>query len=304
MSACCGPARNEGAAPEAAAPGRDDDAALVRELAAAAGSDLRFVGLAGGTFLMGSEDPLAYPEDGEGPVRSVEVSPFAIAATTVTAAQFAAFVAATGHVTDAERHGDSLVFKGLLPDELREASPSVAEAPWWRQVAGASWLRPEGPGSTIRGREDHPVTHVSQRDAAAYAEWVGARLPSEKEWEFAARGGLEQQPFPWGAEREPGGEPRMNTFPGEFPDNPGAPVGAVPASSFPPNGYGLHSMTGNVWEWTSGRWSAADPRPVMRGGSYMCHASYCRRYRTSARTASTADTTLGHTGFRLAVDVG
>ncbi|WP_147104726.1 SUMF1/EgtB/PvdO family nonheme iron enzyme [Nesterenkonia populi] len=303
MSACCGPARNEGAVPEAAAPGLDDDAALVRELAAVAGSDLRFVGLAGGTFLMGSEDPLAYPEDGEGPVRSVQVSPFAIAATTVTVAQFATFVAATGHVTDAERHGDSLVFKGLLPDELREASPSTAEAPWWRQVAGASWLRPEGPGSSVLCREDHPVTHVSQRDAAAYAAWVGARLPTEAEWEFASRGGLEQQPFPWGAEREPDGEPRMNTFPGEFPDHPGAPVGTVPASSFPPNGYGLHSMTGNVWEWTSGRWSAADPRPVMRGGSYMCHASYCRRYRTSARTASTADTTLGHTGFRLAVDV-
>ncbi|WP_146339958.1 SUMF1/EgtB/PvdO family nonheme iron enzyme [Nesterenkonia sp. NBAIMH1] len=306
MSACCGPARNE------VRDERDpvnalrtaEDSDLVRRIASSASEDLRFVGLSGGSFRMGSEDALAYPDDGEGPVRTVEIAPFAVASTTVTVAQFAAFVAATGHTTDAEKHGDSLVFAGLLTDELRASSPSVAGATWWRQVSGASWLRPEGPGSAALGREDHPVTHISQRDAKAYAAWVGARLPAEAEWEFAARGGLDQQPFPWGSVREPDGEPRMNTFPGEFPDRPGSAVGTVPASAFPANGYGLHNVTGNVWEWTSSPWSETDPRPVVRGGSYMCHASYCRRYRTSARTASTADTSLGHTGFRLAVDLG
>ncbi len=313
MSACCGPSRapapsepgradlpgpasGPGAAPEPAPP------QLLEALASHAPEDLQMVGLAGGTFLMGDDGPLAYPQE-EAPVREAAVGPFALAATTVTVAQFAAFVLATGHRTEAEVHGSSLVFSGLLGAELRESSPAVAETPWWRQVAGACWHRPEGPGSGAAGREDHPVTHVSRNDAEAYARWVGGRLPTEAEWEFAARGGLQQQPYPWGAVREPEGVPRMNTFGGEFPDAPDGPVGTVPAAAFPPNGYGLHNMTGNVWEWTSGTFSPEDPRPVLRGGSYMCHASYCRRYRTSARSASTADTSLGHAGFRLAVSV-
>lgn len=311
MSACCGPARGPALSepqradlpgPASGSSGAPEPASLrlLEELAAHAPEDLRLVGLAGGTFLMGDEGPLAYPQE-EGPVREATVRPFALGATTVTVAQFAAFVLATGHRTEAETHGDSLVFSGLLEEQLREASPAVAETPWWRQVAGACWHRPEGPGSGVAGREDRPVTHVSQRDAEAYADWVGARLPTEAEWEFAARGGLHQQPYPWGGVREPDGVPRMNTFPGDFPDGPAGPVGTVPAADFPPNGYGLHNMTGNVWEWTSGTFSPEDPRPVLRGGSYMCHASYCRRYRTSARSASTADTSLGHAGFRLAV---
>ena len=315
MSACCGPDRTGTDTPEAAAgtaadrtgPAGEDRGPtpdLLERLSAAAGSELRFAGLPGGTFRMGAEDPLAYPDDGEGPVRTVSVDPFAIATTTVTIAQFAAFVAATGHRTDAEAHGTSLVFSGLLPAQLRSASPTVVATPWWQEVAGACWFEPEGPGSRVDDRVDHPVTHVSQRDAAAYAEWVGARLPTETEWEYAARGGLDQQPYPWGAERTPGGKVRMNTFPGEFPDGPTGPVGTVAAESFPPNGYGLHNMTGNVWEWTSSPFRTTDRRPVLRGGSYMCHASYCRRYRTSARTAVTADTSLGHTGFRLAVTAG
>lgn len=276
---------------------------------------------------MGAEDTLAYPADGEGPVRTAHVAPFAIATTTVTVAQFAAFVADTGHRTDAEVLGTSLVFAGLLPAEVRAASRTVAATPWWREVAGATWFQPEGPGSSLVGPADpearpgaarevtgtsgavadrsaHPVTHVSQRDALAYAEWAGARLPTETEWEYAARGGLAQQPYPWGAMRDPGGEVRMNTFPGRFPDGPTAAVGTVAADAFPPNGYGLHNTTGNVWEWTVSTFSAADPQPVLRGGSYLCHASYCRRYRTSARTAASADTSLGHTGFRLAVTTG
>ena len=156
----------------------------------------------------------------------------------------------------------------------------------------------------VEGRADHPVTQVSHRDAVAYATWVGGRLPTETEWEYAARGGLDQQPYPWGSEREPGGTPRMQTFHGTFPDQPTAPVGTEAAAAFPPNGFGLHTMTGNVWEWTSSPFAPGDDRPVLRGGSYLCHASYCRRYRTSARTASTPDTSLGHTGLRIAVTTG
>ncbi|MCM1012771.1 MULTISPECIES: formylglycine-generating enzyme family protein [unclassified Brevibacterium] len=300
-------------------PGLIDDGALIAGLAASAPQDLRLIGLPGGTFRMGSEDALAYPADGEGPVRAVAVDPFAIAATTVTVASFAAFVLATGHRTEAEVHGDSLVFAGHLPDAVRAQSPAVAATPWWRQVAGATWLHPAGPGAPGPGAAgaaavgrveghgpivalaDHPVTHVTRRDAEAYAAWVGARLPTEAEWEYAARGGLDQQPYPWGSVREPDGVPRMKTFVGTFPDGPTEPVGTVAANAFAPNGFGLHNMTGNVWEWTSGAFAPHDDRAVLRGGSHLCHASYCRRYRTSARTAVTPDTSLAHTGFRLAL---
>ena len=301
MGACCGPARGP-----AGTPAGSDSAEVqetVEQLADQAAQQLQMISLPGGTFRMGSQAPEAYPEDGEGPVRTVHAAPFGLAASTVTVAEFAAFVLATGYRTDAESWGSSLVFAGLLPARLREASPTVSEAPWWHQVSGADWLHPCGPGShrVLTERADHPVTHISQHDAAAYAQWVGARLPTEAEWEFAARGGLDQQPYPWGSVRNPGGRQLMNTFPGQFPHAPSGPVGTVPASAFPPNAYGLHNMTGNVWEWTTSRFGPGDPRPVIRGGSYMCHASYCRRYRTSARTASTAETSLGHTGFRLAL---
>ena len=302
-------------------------AALVSQLAATAASQLSMIGFSAAEFRMGSENPQAYPEDGEGPVRPACVEAFAISPTTVTVAEFARFVQATGHRTDAERHGDSLVFQGLLTPELREAAPApVPSTPWWRQIPGAAWFAPEGPGSTALGREDHPVTQVSLRDAQAYADWVGARLPSETEWEYAARGGLDQQPYPWGGDRDPDGTRRMNIFPGEFPAGVPGQMGTRPAESFEPNGYGLYNTTGNVWEWTASAftrvaavgpevsarvsagsgsgsgWPGAEPvvDPVMRGGSYMCHRSYCRRYRTSARTSASADTSLGHTGFRLA----
>lgn len=338
QSACCGPAREDGqgtpsgssggpllqggaedgssagslvgkagvsvSAEGPGAEGREATAAppvLLEKLAGQAPDQLALVGLAGGTFLMGSEDRQAYSEDWEGPVRPVEVAPFGIGSTTVTVAQFAVFVLASGHRTDAEIFGDSLVFEGLVVENLRDELPSVAAAPWWKLMPGATWFSPEGRDSTVHGREDHPVTHVSQRDAQAYAQWAGVRLPEEAEWEFAARGGLVQQPYPWGAERDVAGTRRMNIFPGDFPHAPAGAVGTVPARSFEPNGYGLYNTTGNVWEWTAGVFAPGDERPVMRGGSYMCHESYCQRYRTSARSASTEDTSLGHTGFRVAV---
>lgn len=264
------------------------------------------VALAGGEFLMGSEDPDTYPLDGEGPVRTETVAPFAIAATTVTVAQFAAFVAATGHVTDAERFGDSLVFQAALPDDAR-ACPRIPDAPWWVVVAGADWRRPAGPLAEVdapRDVPDHPVVHVSRADAEAFCRWSGTALPSEPQWEFACRGGRSGQPYPWGEQRDPGGERRMNIWRGEFPGQASSPRGSTftaPARSYPPNGFGLFNTTGNVWEWTAGVFDAArrDHRGVIRGGSHLCHESYCRRYRTSARSAVTPDTSSGHIGFRV-----
>jgi formylglycine-generating enzyme required for sulfatase activity len=248
--------------------------------------------LEGGEFLMGDVGPWAYPGDGEGPVRRVRVDAFGIDSHAVSNAQFAAFVEQTGHVSEAERFGWSFVFAGLLPEEF-PPTRGVARAPWWRQVEGADWRRPEGPQSSLDGRLDHPVVHVSWNDAQAYCEWAGGRLPTEAEWEYAARGGLEGKPFPWGNELEPGGEHRMNVWQGEFPsENTCADgfFGTCPVDAFAPNGYGLHNMTGNVWEWCENRFT--------RGGSYLCHASYCRRYRVSARNPMEPRSTTGNTGFR------
>lgn len=248
---------------------------------------------------MGSDARDAYLEDLEGPVREVHVDAFSIAATVVSVAEFAAFVDATGYTTTAEQYGDSLVFASLLPDSF-PPTQAVAATPWWRVVPGATWRHPEGPQSDVHEREDHPVVHVSHEDALAYCAWAGSRLPTEPEWEVAARGGLKQQPFPWGGEREPDGVPRMNVWVGDFPSAPQGPVGTMPVDSFEPNALGLFNTTGNVWEWTASTFSARDDRLVVRGGSYLCHDSYCRRYRTSARTANTSETSTGHTGFRVA----
>ena len=276
----------------------------------------RLIELPGGVFGMGCADS-PYPADGEGPVRQVELGPFALAATTVTNADFARFVQATGYRTDAERYGWSFVFAGLLPHGF-PPTRAVAAAPWWRQVLGASWRRPEGPGSALTGREDHPVVHVSWSDASAYCSWAGGRLPTEAEWEFAARGGLEQQPYPWGDQLTPGGRHLMNVWQGSFPESNSAQdgyVGTAPADAYPANAFGLRSMTGNVWEWCSdwfgtrvdhraGRVNPTGPMAgatrVLRGGSYLCHSSYCLRYRTSARMGNTPDSSSGNVGFRMA----
>lgn len=263
------------------------------------------VGLDGGVVRVGSADP-DHPE--EWPERDVTVAPYAIGRCAVTNADFAGFVAATGHRTDAEAFGWSFVFAGLLPDDF-PPTRGVASAPWWREVHGADWAHPEGPQSDVSGRPDHPVVHVSRRDAEAYAAWCGARLPTEAEWEHAARGGLVGRPFPWGDALEPDGEHRMNVFQGAFPaEDTGADGwrGTCPVDSYAPNGLGLHNTTGNVWEWCAGPWSPGSPdgavTGVSRGGSYLCHASYCRRYRVSARQPHSLDSTAGNLGFRLAAD--
>ena len=273
----------------------------------------------GGEFLMGTNETIGHPADGEGPAHTVRLKPFYLDRTAVSTAAFAAFIDATGYVTEAERYGWSFVFAGLLPDD---AGPTrgVAAAPWWRQVYGADWRRPEGPRSATDGREDHPVVHVSWNDADAYCHWAGKRLPTEAEWEYAARGGLEQQRFPWGNEETPGGVHHCNIWHGEFPRmNTLADgyLGAAPVGAFPPNGYGLYNMVGNVWEWCSDWMSPTyyqtspidDPRGpsdgthrVMRGGSYLCHRSYCYRYRVAARGSNTPDSATGNLGFRCARD--
>ncbi len=276
----------------------------------------------GGEFLMGSDSPLTFPADGEGPVRRVKVNPFYIDVCEVTNAQFAQFVEATGYRTEAERFGWSFVFRGLLSKRvLARVKKVVAAAPWWCAVEGADWRHPEGPGSSIAERMDHPVVHVSWNDAVAYCRWAGKRLPTEAEWEFAARGGLEQKTYPWGDELTPDGRHYCNIWQGTFPDHNTCEdgyLGTAPALSFPPNGFGLYNVSGNVWEWCADWFSATyhrlGPRDnpkgppfgtekVMKGGSYMCHHSYCNRYRVAARSHSTPDSSTGHVGFRCVRDV-
>lgn len=278
-----------------------------------------------GTFRMGSPASAGHAADGEAPVRAVTVSEFLIDAYAVTNAQFAEFVSATGYVTDAERFGWSYVFHTHLHPQAQAAviDGHVPGAWWWRAVRGADWSHPGGPGSSNRDCLDHPVVHVSHRDSATYAHWAGGRLPTEAEWERAARGALDQATYPWGDDLTPAGEHRANIWQGEFPVNDLAEDGyrgTAPVHAYRPNGFGLYNCAGNVWEWTADWFSTSwhlpatsetriDPRGprngagrVTRGGSFLCHASYCNRYRVAARTQTTPDSSLSHTGFRLAAD--
>ncbi len=280
----------------------------------------RMIELPGGTFLMGTDTVEGFPQDGEGPVRAVTLDAFAIDRTPVTNQVFAQFVAATGYKTEAERFGWSFVFWSHIPkDRFKElVQDTVAAAPWWCKVEGARWDQPEGPGSDVARRSDHPVVHVSWNDAAAFCVWSGQRLPTEAEWEYAARGGLEQKLYPWGDRLRPEGEHRCNIWQGEFPEydtGDDGYAGTSPVEAFSPNGYGLYSITGNAWEWcgdwfdatfhrTAGRQNPQGPQTgtarVMKGGSFLCHKSYCNRYRVAARSSNTPDSSASNVGFRCA----
>ena len=273
-----------------------------------------------GSFLMGTETRNGFPADGEGPVREVYTDAYYIDKTHVTNADFAAFAEETGYKTEAEHFGWSFVFYQFLPKRKVRAAQRVQEAPWWCAIKGACWKHPEGRGSHVNNRQDHPVVHISWNDACHYAAWAGKRLPTEAEWERAARGGFEQKKYPWGNELTPDGEHRCNIWQGNFPRHNTAGDGyrgTSPVASFPPNGYGLYDVAGNAWEWCSD-WFSPDfhvdgPRKnpagppigeakVMRGGSYLCHRSYCNRYRVAARSQNTRDSSTGNLGFRCARD--
>ncbi|MFC8228345.1 formylglycine-generating enzyme family protein [Streptomyces sp. NPDC057287] len=272
------------------------------------------VRLPGGEFRMGDAFGEGYPADGEQPVHTVRVRPFGIDATAVTVAMFSAFAAETGYATVAERAGHSAVFHLAVAAGRADVVGADPVAPWWLDVRGADWRHPYGPLSTAE--PDHPVVHVAWHDAAAYCAWAGRRLPTEAEWEYAARGGLEGRRFAWGDELTPGGQWVCNIWQGVFPhSNTGDDgwLGTAPVRAYPPNGHGLHEVAGNVWEWCAdwfaadyyARSPAADPegpgggeRRVMRGGSYLCHHSYCHRYRVAARSANTPASSSGNCGFR------
>lgn len=301
------------------------------------------VWIPGGSFLMGSD--LHYPE--EAPVHRVTVDGFWMERHEVTNARFARFVAETGHVTDAERSADPSAYPGAQPEMLVPSSVVFVKPRqrvdlrnyfnWWAYVPGADWRHPEGPASSIARRQDHPVVHVTFADAAAYARWAGRELPTEAEWELAARGGLDGAEYGWGDELFPDGRYMANTWQGEFPIQNNVEdgfEGTAPVGSFPPNGYGLHDTIGNVWEWTTDwydshhrgaggccaathnpRGGAQDasfdprtpevriPRKVMKGGSFLCAPNYCRRYRPAARMGQPIDTSTCHLGFRCMVRV-
>jgi formylglycine-generating enzyme required for sulfatase activity len=253
---------------------------------------------------MGCDRREGHPSDGEGPSRLVEVAPFLIDTMSVSNARFARFIEATGYRTDAERLGWSFVFAGLLPDDFAPTR-GVAAAPWWREVFGADWRHPEGPQSDIKGRDNLPVIHVSHNDALAFCQWAGKRLPTETEWEKAARGGLEGKRFPWGDDETPGGTHRCNVWQGTFPsDNTKGDgfYGLAPVDAFRQNDFGLYNIVGNCWQWCA-NWFDEEHR-AMRGGSFLCHPSYCWRYRCAARSASTPDSATGHVGFRCVANAG
>jgi sulfatase modifying factor 1 len=297
------------------------------------------IAITGGTFRMGSDNH--YPE--EAPAHAATIDGFRIDRGPVTNRDFLKFVNATGYVTLAELKPNAEDYPGALPHMLRAGSLVFAPpkhrvdlrdwSQWWQFKFGANWRRPYGPRSSLAGLHDHPVVHIAYRDAEAYAHWAGKELPTEAEWEFAARGGMEGAEFAWGDDFTPGGKPMANTWQGEFPRENLAVDGyerTSPVGAFPPNGYGLYDMIGNVWEWTTDWYSTTHgsaasspccipenprggdeagshdpnqpniriPRKVVKGGSHLCAPNYCRRYRPAARHAQPIDTAMSHVGFR------
>jgi formylglycine-generating enzyme required for sulfatase activity len=297
---------------------------------------VKMVDIPAGTYTMGSDDGA---ED-EHPAHAVTLAAFKMDETEVTNAQFAAFVKATGYVTIAERQPNAASYPGADPAMLKPGSAVFkltkvdpqrftpgSVPPWWEYVVGANWRHPEGPGSDLRNRMNHPVVHIAWQDAAAYAKWAGKRLPTEAQWEYAARGGLEKNTYCWGNEPQgAGGVWRANTFQGTFPEldegRDGA-IGTAPVKKYPPNRYQLYDMSGNVWEWcadwyqadyyahsprenppgpASGDLEGSQPQRVRRGGSYLCADNYCRRYLPPARDKNPEDSSACHTGFRCVAD--
>lgn len=276
--------------------------------------DLPVLQIPAGNALIGTDHPMIALDE-ESPCRTRQLDSFNMMQTTVTNALFEAFVEDMDYITDAERYGWSFVFDAdFSMSDNRQMF--VEGSPWWRRTKGANWRQINGPGTDDLCKAEHPVVHVSWHDANAFAKWIGGRLPSESEWEHAARGGLGDVPFPWGT-REPDDtvfQP-CNIWQGEFPKQNTCADGfmtTAPAKSFSPNGYGLYNMCGNVWEWTSGRFKiesrSKEARKhakhmrgtkVLKGGSFLCHRSYCFRYRIAARTGTTPDSTTAHQGFRL-----
>lgn len=320
--ACCSASRNEMKADQETEVAGQANAEPVMHASRTAGNTADMVYLQGGEFLMGTNDAEGFPADGEGPIRSVTVDPFYIDPYAVTNEQFAAFIKETGYKTDAEKFGWSYVFHLLLSEEEYKKVQNVPQqTPWWCVVEGADWNHPEGPDSHIEDRMNHPVIHVSWNDAYSYCEWAGKRLPTEAEWEYAARGGLVGRRYPWGDELKQDGEHHCNIWQGKFPIKNHASdgyIGTAPVDAYKPNGYGLYNMSGNVWEWCAD-WF--DPRSYqldscinpkgprsgaqrsMRGGSYLCHKSYCNRYRVAARSKNTPDSSTGNIGFRCVKSV-
>jgi len=312
MAGCCLPEMPDGGQSH-------PDAAPSATPSTAAGSLLSFATarIKGGRIQVGTSRPLL-EQDGEGPVRFVRVGDFDLSVSAVTNAEFRQFVESTGYVTEAERLGWSYVFYQFVEKDM--PTTGVVGAEWWRRVEGAAWSAPFGPGSSIDDILDHPVVHIAWEDAVQFCAWAGGRLPTEAEWEHAARGGRPDPIYPWGDAAPSDAFTPCNIWQGRFPQENtviDGYAGLAAAVSFEPNGYGLYNMAGNCWEWTADTFrvrslkrSAAslnaaarqEERKVLKGGSYLCHASYCHRYRIAARMGSTGDSTTGHIGFRVAFD--
>ena len=305
--ACCAPPSGRSAAEAAGF-------AVAIPATAQVASRAEAVLIKGGRSFVGVNYPVI-PADGEGPERPVKLNDFLLEPCTVTVERFAQFVAATGYRTQAEQFGWSSVFVGGGNGPGQAVGAGLS---WWHRVDGASWQHPEGPGSSVAERMDHPVTHVSVVDAEAFAQWAGGRLPSEAEWEHAARGGAQRRRFPWGDEEPDDEQIFCNIWQGQFPRlNTGRDgyEGTAPARSFAPNALGLYNMVGNVWEWTAepfrirsvslkarerNEMARQHGERLLKGGSFLCHKSYCFRYRIAARMGLSADSSASNVGFRTA----
>ena len=318
--ACCAPRRNG----SGLTPNFDSCTQTIKDLS---GSKDGMIQIEAGKYSIGFEGPEAWESDGESPVREITLDSYFLDQTAVSNAQFSEFIDGTGYVTESETFGWAHVFIGQLPNskqrKLRESN-TVQGLNWWYAIEGAYWRKPEGPGSTIKKRMDHPVVSISWNDATAYAEWAGKRLPTEAEWEVAARGKINlQNMYPWGMELEPDGKHRCNVWQGDFPNQNSAADGylwTAPVTAYRKYDNGFYNLVGNVWEWCADwfhpTWHATESEAtrinpkgpasgdsrVMKGGSFLCHDSYCNRYRLGARTSNTPDSAATNLGFRCARD--